>query len=74
MFGSPSPTNLGTGNMHQFKLVGLSEAYQENSWRTVTVEMPVTQHPPYRSQRALLTHWAPPSGSGVKADRRMRMQ
>jgi hypothetical protein len=33
----------------------------------VTVEMPVTQHPPYRSRRALLTHRAPPSGSSVKA-------
>ena len=28
----------------------------------VAVGMPVTRHPPRRSQRALLTHWAPASG------------
>jgi len=30
--------------------------------RADAVGMPVTRHPPHRSQRALLTHWAPPSG------------
>jgi len=32
----------------------------------VTVGMPVTRHPPYRSRRALLTHRAPTSGSDVQ--------
>ena len=32
------------------------------------VGMPVTRHPPHRSQRALLTHWAPPSGTNVRAE------
>jgi hypothetical protein len=30
----------------------------------------LTGGPPHRSQRALLTHWAPASGSGVEAHRR----
>jgi len=29
----------------------------------VAVGIPVARHPPHRSQRALLTHWAPPSGN-----------
>src|SRR3981189_497136 len=29
--------------------------------------------PPHRSRRALLTHWAPPSGSGVEAVTRQRV-
>jgi hypothetical protein len=28
--------------------------------------MPVTRHPPHRSQRALLTHWAPASGADAE--------
>mgnify|MGYP001820170633 CR=1 FL=1 len=40
----------------------------------VTIGMPVTRHPSRRSQRALLTHWAPVLGSGVKALERPRMQ
>jgi len=40
----------------------------------VAVGMLITQHPPHRSQRALLTHWAPPSGSGVKTMQRLWMQ
>jgi hypothetical protein len=33
----------------------------------------VTRRPPHRSQRALLTHWAPPLGIGVKTMHRLRM-
>ena len=33
----------------------------------VAVEMPVTQHPPHRSQRVDLPHWAPTSGSDAQA-------
>jgi len=33
----------------------------------VAVGIPVTRYPPRRSQRALLTHWAPPSSTNVKA-------
>jgi len=36
--------------------------------------MPVTRHPPHRSQRALLTRWAPASGNDAQAFRRIRMQ
>ena len=32
--------------------------------------MPVARHPPHRSQRALLTHWAPTSSGDVEAFRR----
>jgi hypothetical protein len=32
-----------------------------------TVGMPVTRHPPYRSQRALLMHWAPALSSDAHA-------
>lgn len=39
----------------------------------VAVGIPVAQYPPHRSQRALLTHWAPPSSTNVKAVTRMRM-
>lgn len=42
--------------------------------QTVTVEMPLTRHPPYRSQRALLTHWAPTLGSGYKTVNRLGVQ
>ncbi len=33
----------------------------------VAVGTQVTLRPPHRSQRALLTHWAPASGSNVQA-------
>ena len=33
----------------------------------VAVGMRVASHPPHRSQRALLTHWAPTSGRNVQA-------
>ena len=39
----------------------------------VAIGMPVARHPSHRSQRALLTHWAPASGSGVKALSRVIM-
>lgn len=39
----------------------------------VTIGMPVTQHPSHRSQRALLTHWAPASGIDVKTFFRVGM-
>ena len=39
----------------------------------VAVGMPVTRHPPHRSQRALLTHWAPASGSDAQAFRPCRL-
>ena len=39
----------------------------------VAVGMPVTQHPPHRSRRALLTHRAPTSGSDVHAQVRVWM-
>ena len=35
--------------------------------------MTVTRHPPHRSQRALLTHWAPASGGNVQTQVRIRM-
>src|SRR5260370_16912155 len=38
----------------------------------VTVGTAVASRPPYRSRRALLTHRAPPSGSGVEAVTRQR--
>ena len=33
----------------------------------VAVGTRISPRPPHRSQRALLTHWAPPSGFGVEA-------
>jgi len=39
----------------------------------VAVGMPVTRHPPHRSQQALLTHWAPASGNNVQTQVRIRM-
>jgi len=39
----------------------------------VTVGMPVTRHPPYRSRRALLTHRAPTSGADVQLKIRIWM-
>ena len=33
-----------------------------NGIKSVAVGMPVTRHPPHRSQHALLMHWAPTSG------------
>src|SRR5437899_12928520 len=39
----------------------------------VTVWTAVASRPPYRSRRALLTHRAPPSGSGVEAVTRQRV-
>ena len=39
----------------------------------VTVGAAVASRPPYRSRRALLTHRAPPSGSGVEAVTRQRV-
>src|SRR5439155_26857141 len=41
-------------------------------WK-VTVGTAVASRPPYRSRRALLTHRAPPSGSGVEAVTRQRV-
>ncbi len=40
----------------------------------VAVGTAIADRPPPRSQRALLTHWAPPSGSGVEAMQRLRVQ
>src|SRR5262249_28873015 len=39
----------------------------------VAVGTRITPRPPYRSRRALLTHRAPPSGSGVEAVTRQRV-
>src|SRR2546428_7454841 len=39
----------------------------------VTVGTAVASRPPYRSRRALLTHRAPPLGSGVEAVTRQRV-
>jgi len=36
-----------------------SVAIKSQAAQEVAVGMPITQHPPRRSQRALLTHWAP---------------
>src|SRR3979411_1556930 len=47
------------------------EAASETSM--VTVGAAVASRPPYRSRRALLTHRAPPSGSGVEAVTRQRV-
>jgi hypothetical protein len=40
----------------------------------VAVGTAIADRPPPRSQRAQLTHWAPPSGSGVEAMPRLRVQ
>src|SRR5215471_17143036 len=40
----------------------------------VAVGTRITPRPPHRSRRALLTHRAPPSGSGVEAVKRQRVQ
>ena len=37
---------------------------------SIAVGTALASGPPHRSQRALLTHWAPASGSGVEACRR----
>ncbi len=37
------------------------------------VGMPVARHPPHRSQRAALPHWAPASGHNAKSFVRIRM-
>jgi hypothetical protein len=39
----------------------------------VAVGTLIAEHPPHRSRRALLTHRAPPSGSGVEAMQRLRV-
>ena len=39
----------------------------------VAAGIPVIQHPPRRSQHALVTHWAPPLSTNDKALPRMRM-
>jgi hypothetical protein len=39
----------------------------------VAVGTPVARRPPHRSQRALLTHWAPASGANVEAHSRPGM-
>jgi hypothetical protein len=41
--------------------------------RRVAVGTPVARRPPRRSQRALLTHWAPASGANVEAHSRPGM-
>ena len=41
--------------------------------RTVAVGTLIAEHPPHESRRALLTHRAPPSGSGVEAMQRLRV-
>src|SRR5260370_14383551 len=43
------------------------------AYTMVTVGTAVASRPPYRSRRALLTHRAPPSGSGVEAVTRQRV-
>ena len=40
----------------------------------VAVGTKIAPRPPHRSRRALLTHRAPPSGSGVEAMQRLRVQ
>src|SRR6516225_2092320 len=40
----------------------------------VAVGTEIAPRPPHRSRRALLTHRAPPSGSGVEAMQRLRVQ
>src|SRR6516164_3787920 len=40
----------------------------------VAVGTAVASRPPHGSRRALLTHRAPPSGSGVEAVQRLRME
>src|SRR5262252_7406228 len=42
--------------------------------RRVAVGTLIAERPPHRSRRALLTHRAPPSGSGVEAVKRQRVQ
>ena len=38
-----------------------------HAFTTIAVGTALASGPPRRSQRALLTHWAPASGSGVEA-------
>src|SRR4030095_9599983 len=45
----------------------------DQPWR-VAVGTRIAPRPPRRSQRALLTHWAPPSGSSVEGVQRLRVQ
>jgi hypothetical protein len=45
---------------------GKKPSIQELS-RTIAVGMPVARHPPHRSQRAELPHWAPTSGNDAQA-------
>ena len=55
----------------------LAEIYAESQFRRPpmgAVGMPVTRHSPHRSQRALLTHWAPPSGTNVSAELRHKIR
>jgi hypothetical protein len=39
----------------------------------VAVVVPVTLHPPHRSQHAQLTHWAPTSGPDAQAPKKIRL-
>ena len=43
-------------------------AFETSRSSMVAVGTPVARRPPHRSQRALLTHWAPPSGNGVRTN------
>ena len=48
------------------------DSYQISE-RQIPVGMPITRHPPYRSQRALLMHWAPASSIDAHAFQWIRM-
>ncbi|MCG8421413.1 MAG: transposase [Proteobacteria bacterium] len=54
-------------DQHLTSIPGIGEAAQ------VAVGMLITEHPPHRSQRALLTHWAPALGSDAQALARIRV-
>src|SRR5882724_5603084 len=65
-FRSPKPS----GQTHWSALkYGLMSSYKGPGLRRplVAVGTRISPRPPHRSRRALLTHRAPPSGSGVEA-------
>src|SRR6202165_1411001 len=60
----------GRGSAHCHAAVRRPKAHHT---RRVAVGTRISPRPPHRSRRALLTHRAPPSGSGVEAVTRQRV-
>ena len=59
--------HASVGCLHVHPVLNLKLEKDANTARKVAIGMPVTRHPSRRSQRALLTHWAPASGTSVEA-------